>query len=300
MNSNAAAELPLFSLVVPTCGRTAEIDRLMRSLVAQKADSIGRDTLDVLVMDQNQDERVASVVARYEGDVAVRRIRCRYKNCSRAKNEGVGLAVGRWILFPDDDCWFDAGFFCRLRDKLQKLPDSTALFVRAYDPRLRVDLISYPRREVLISNNNRERAFLGLQIGQVYPAAVVRNIPFDEEIGPGEARWPGGEETDLALRVLAANHSIVFTPELMVFHDMVDGQVMSINKVRRYAVGFGAVCRKNKLNGHCLLKVVKQVCGAAVFLLVGRWWRAWVAANTAWFRMRGFFDYARDVPRDRR
>jgi len=291
MNAPTAPPRPLFSLVVPTRRRVAEVDRLLQSLAEQIDDNFGRDTFEVLLMDQNGDDRLATIAIGHQADMTLRRITCDFRNCSRAKNLGAVEARGEWILFPDDDCWFAPGFLANVAAKLRGLPRETALFVRAHDPRLRADLIGYPQREVMISRRNRERAFLGLQIGQIYPADIVRRTEFDEAIGPGNARWPGGEETDLALRIIDAGTTILFTPDLAVFHDLVDHRSMSIDKVRQYAVGFGAVCRKNGLTGHCWFKVAKQGAGAVAFLLVGQWPRAWNAANTAWYRARGFFSY---------
>ena len=288
----ASQPRPFFSLVVPTRGRVVEVDRLLQSLADQIDKNFGRDAFEVLVLDQNEDDRLASVMARHQAHVPLRRIACSYRNCSRAKNRGITEACGDWILFPDDDCWFSPGFLARVATKLRGLPRDTALFVRAHDPRLHADLIAYPQREVLISRRNRERAFLGLQIGQIYPADMVRNIGFDEAIGPGETRWPGGEETDLGLRAIDAGNNILFTPEFAVLHDLVDHRSMSIDKVRQYAIGFGAVCRKNRLVGYCWFKVTKQAAGAIVFMLVGQWRRAWNAANTSWYRARGFLSYS--------
>jgi glycosyltransferase involved in cell wall biosynthesis len=255
----------------------------------------GPATVEVFVMDQNEDHELTDVLEKYSGSLAIRHIRCSFQNCSRAKNVGLAVAGGKWVLFPDDDCWFPPTFFSETLFKLGGIPDGTALFVRAYDPRLLADLIRYPKQDVVIRAQNREKAFLGLQIGQIYPVKTIREIRFDESIGPGEARWPGGEETDLALRFLDASHTIVFTPELMVFHDLVDDRSMSIDKVRRYAIGFGAICRKNSLFGHFWFKVAKQAVASLAFALLGQPRRAWAAANTALYRARGFFQYARDA-----
>jgi glycosyltransferase involved in cell wall biosynthesis len=295
MSMHADIVPPVFSLVVPTCGRVAEVDRLLMSVRDQESPERGPATVEVFVMDQNDDHRLTDVLERYRGSLTVKHIQCCFRNCSRAKNLGMAAAGGKWVLFPDDDCWFPPSFFSETLFKLGGIPDGTALFVRAYDPRLRADLIRYPKQDVAIGARNREKAFLGLQIGQIYPATTIRDIGFDESIGPGEARWPGGEETDLALRFLDTGNTIVFTPELMVFHDLVDDRSMSIDKVRRYAIGFGAICRKNGLIGHCWFKVAKQAVASVAFALLGQPRRAWAAANTAVYRARGFFQYARDV-----
>ena len=295
MSTPADNALPVFSLVVPTYGRVAEVGRLLMSVRDQESQERGPATVEVLVMDQNEDHRLTDVLEKYSGSLAIRHIRCCFRNCSRAKNAGLAAAGGNWVLFPDDDCWFPPTFFSETLFKLGGIPDGTALFVRAYDPRLRADLIRYPKQDVVIRARNREKAFLGLQIGQIYAARTIRDIGFDESIGPGEARWPGGEETDLALRFLDSGNTIVFTPELIVFHDLVDDRSMSIDKVRRYAIGFGAICRKNGLIGYCWFKVAKQVVASVAFALLGQPRRAWAAANTALYRARGFFQYARDA-----
>ena len=45
--------MPRFSLIVPTLGRTTEVAKLFASIVDQ-----GREDVEVIVVDQNDDERV--------------------------------------------------------------------------------------------------------------------------------------------------------------------------------------------------------------------------------------------------
>ena len=110
------------SLVVATVDRVAELERLLASLEAQSFQDF-----EVLVVDQNEDERLAPVMARHP------RLRLSHlrseRGVSRARNVGLRAAQGEIVAIPDDDCWYPENLLASVAEWFQSHPEYGALFV---------------------------------------------------------------------------------------------------------------------------------------------------------------------------
>src|ERR1700749_5065897 len=99
---------PRLSLVAATVGRSDELVRLLDSIDKQLTADV-----EVIIVDQNDDERVKSCLER----VALR-TRCIHihsrRGLSLARNAGLEVASGAIVGFPDDDCWYPEGFLHRV------------------------------------------------------------------------------------------------------------------------------------------------------------------------------------------
>lgn len=91
-----AQSVPLFSVVVPTFERHAQLDQLMLALRAQTE----RD-FEVVVVDQSQ---IAWPGADRAHGFRLVYFHSPVKGAVRARNTGASLACGRIIAFTDDDC----------------------------------------------------------------------------------------------------------------------------------------------------------------------------------------------------
>src|SRR2546427_827401 len=89
-----------FSLVQATLGRTGELARFLRELDQQTYRSF-----ELIVVDQNPDQRLAPILAPYESRFPVFHVRSE-KGLSRARNVGMRQIGGDVVAFPDDDCWY--------------------------------------------------------------------------------------------------------------------------------------------------------------------------------------------------
>jgi glycosyltransferase involved in cell wall biosynthesis len=98
----------MISLLVATLGRVDELNRLLASLENQDAG------FEVLVVDQNPDDRLAPVLAAHSR-LAARHLRSE-RGLSRARNVGLRAAQGDLIAIPDDDCWYPAGLLARVEE----------------------------------------------------------------------------------------------------------------------------------------------------------------------------------------
>ncbi len=98
-----------FSLIVATMGRVAELCDLFDSIEAQRWEA-----LDIILVDQNPDDRLAPIAAEYAARLPLRHIRTPRPHANAARNLGLRAAIGDVVAFPDDDCTLPAGTLAKV------------------------------------------------------------------------------------------------------------------------------------------------------------------------------------------
>jgi glycosyltransferase involved in cell wall biosynthesis len=116
----------MISLIVATLNRVTELERLLNSLEAQSY----RD-FEVLVVDQNPDERLLPVLDAHDG-LTIRHLRSQ-RGLSRARNVGLRVAGGDIISIPDDDCWYPPDLLRNLTEWFEAHPEYDVLFTPPAD-----------------------------------------------------------------------------------------------------------------------------------------------------------------------
>jgi hypothetical protein len=242
---NVPRHTPFFSLVLATVGRTEPLGPLFDSLAAQT----DRD-FELLVVDQNPDDRLAPLIDRArQAGVDVHHLRAPKRGLAFARNVGLGEARGRFVAFPDDDCWYEPDVLQQVR---AAIPEDMALhgvvgrWVEE-DPdglRLARMLTFESWRSMRGGDASSICLFLDREL-------VDRLGRFDIRFGVG--CWYGaGEETDLVIRALAEGARIAFRPAVRVHHKppepapAIDAQLFG--EARRRARGTGALYRKHRMS----------------------------------------------------
>jgi len=204
-------ELPSFDLVVATVGRTDELGRLLDSLEAQDYPS-----LRVLVVDQNDDRRVADLVAARALESVLLQSR---RGLSRARNVALDQVSADVVAFPDDDCVYPPGLLARVAERFAEDDSLDGLTGRAANasghsaPSWKDDAAS------LTDDNLWNRA---ISFTIFLRRSVVEQVgPFDERLGLGsEELWGSGEEIDYLVRAVRGGARIEHDPTLVVQHDL--------------------------------------------------------------------------------
>ncbi|WP_250888963.1 trifunctional glycosyltransferase/class I SAM-dependent methyltransferase/polysaccharide deacetylase [Mesorhizobium sp. dw_380] len=118
------ADNPSVSIVVPA--RNAELT------LAQALDClVGQDIADweAIIVDDGSDDGTAAIIASYVGrDARFRTVSSSAHGAAGARNRGVSLARGRWLMFLDADDWVDASFLAKMLAALETAPDSVAAY----------------------------------------------------------------------------------------------------------------------------------------------------------------------------
>jgi glycosyltransferase involved in cell wall biosynthesis len=210
VGASAPAGAPVVTVAVATHDRPA---RLAALLAALRAQTVGRDAFEVVVVDDGSGPETAAVLdaERARGELDLRVVRHdRARGPGAARNAAWREARAELVAFTDDDCapapgWLAAGFQAH-----------------GADPRAIVQGHTEPEpdgieREGVLTRTLRVRG-LGPwyeTANMFYPRELLAALDgFDEGFG----LRPGGEDTDLARRALSAGRRAVFAPEALVHH----------------------------------------------------------------------------------
>lgn len=253
----------MISLIAATVNRTEELGRLLASLDRQTY----RD-FEVIIVDQNPDDRLAPILAQHPG-LTIRRFRSE-RGLSRARNVGLGQVKGDLVSFPDDDCWYPDELLATVVRWFEVHPGFDALFTgtrtpdnRQMAPKWAPAAGECTRSSVLKS----VVAFTGFLRKRVTDAVGL----FNERIGVGSSsRYQSGEDIDYYIRPLDLHFRMWYEPGLTVYHP----EFQSIERLRQktygYALGVGYVLRVNRYSSWTLGDVLlRSLAGSAVSLCRG-------------------------------
>jgi glycosyltransferase involved in cell wall biosynthesis len=270
-----------FSLVMATRGRDAEIGAFVESLLAQ-----GRADAELIVVDQNADDRVAAVLARYEGRLPLTHLRTDVAHANRARNLGLRAARGEIVSFPDDDCLYPAGVLDRV----------DAAFADAS-----LGLLTGPAAspEGGLGSGRWREAAGAIDVTNVWTSVIEFNLwlrrdialalgGFDEAMGPGSPLG-SAEGNDLVMRAVAAGHRAHYDPALRVIHPDKRLSDIAVARARLYGRGLGFALRRHRVPASVWLPfAIRPLGGVAVSLLKGRPRDAAYYAMTLAGRAEGF------------
>lgn len=235
--------MPTFSLIVATKGRAEELEVFLASLARQN----GPVNYELIVVDQNPDDRLLPVLAQYP------RIPCRHlrrgPGVSRARNAGLSASTGDLIAFPDDDCWYPPDTLSNVEQWFAAHRDYGILSVTVRDE----------TGEKSANKWNAESCDLApiniFRTSATYTFFLRRGdwngqVCFDEKIGPASGTPFGcGEDTDFVLSLMARGVRGRFTSIWHVGHprrDMLSGHI-HYERALSYGRGMGRVLRKHSL-----------------------------------------------------
>lgn len=243
---------PRVSLVLATVGRTTELARGLQALAAQSC----RD-FEVLVIDQNDDDRLVPVVAEaVRAGLVIRHERFARRSLSGARNHGIALACAGIVGFPDDDCWYESDTIRALVEQWDRVQPAPALMVGCWvEQAERGGDIGAPaqslRPQEVLSFRGRRASSITLFCETVRLRALGG---FDERLGVGQ--WFGSaEETDLVMRLAGRGEAMFYAPQIRVHHHLppvVERPRLDPADLERLRVrerGTGALYAKHRLSG---------------------------------------------------
>jgi glycosyltransferase involved in cell wall biosynthesis len=266
-----------FSLVVATRGRDAELAALFDSLLAQ-----GRSDVEVIVVDQNADERLAPVIAAYEGRLPLLWRRSAVANACHARNLGLGLARGGIVGFPDDDCTYPPGLLDRISAAFAADPALALLTGPAASPEGGLGSGRWRAEAGAITAANVWTSVIEFNLFLRREVALAMG-GFDERLGPGTP-YGSAEGNDLVLRAVRAGHAARYEPGQLVVHPDKRLTPVAVERAALYGRGLGFVLRRHAVPaGIWLPFLIRPLGGALLGLARGRV----LAARYYWATLRG-------------
>jgi GT2 family glycosyltransferase len=236
------------SLILATYGRADELSRCLETLSTQEDRNF-----EVLVMDQNPDDRLVDTITHYQDrGVEIRHERLPKPGLSEARNQGLRKAAGDVIGFPDDDCWYE--------------PRTVACIRRAFaaDASLAGVVADWVEQTTAGGNAHRNSDLtLSLAAWRNFRGGAASSISlflkrtllldlhgFDDRLGVG--KWYGAaEETDLVLRALTMGARIKREDQARIHHAFAASNKPAAQvkgaAIRARARGTGAIYAKHRL-----------------------------------------------------
>jgi glycosyltransferase involved in cell wall biosynthesis len=248
-----------FSLVIATCGRTTEVATLLGSVLCQR-----RDDIEVILVDQNADDRLLPVIEEVRGRLRIHHLRTAERNVSAARNLGLDAAQGEIVAFPDDDCWYPDNLLDGVDEWFKTSPLHSVLAVGAVDDE------GIPSGNRWIQDSCEITPWNSLRTtfcSSLFVSAVEesRRVRFDPRISRGE-------ETDFILRLLSTGLRGRFDRSLCIRHprrDMMSGTV-SKERAVSYGAGMGRLVRRHSLTVLWAALVAYDLVRAGLVVLRGR------------------------------
>ena len=117
---NATSIISEISVVIPLYNKAAEIERTLRSVLAQSV-----QPREIIVVDDGSTDGSAEIVERVASPL-VRLVRQQNAGVSAARNKAISLASGRWVALLDgDDRWCE-DYLLTMAQLIERYPDCGA------------------------------------------------------------------------------------------------------------------------------------------------------------------------------
>jgi glycosyltransferase involved in cell wall biosynthesis len=279
----------MVSLIVATLNRVTELERLLTSLHQQSYQDF-----EVIVVDQNPDDRLVSVLLRYEG-LTIHHLRSE-RGLSRARNVGLPKAKGEIIGFPDDDCWYPDDLLATVVAWFGSHPEFGGLFTILRDADSQPVGPKWPSGPRVCTKEDVWHC--GISADAFLRREVTDAVGlFNEKLGIGAASmYQSGEDLDYFLRPLALGFQLWYEPGITVHHPSLHLLERLLERSYSYSLGGAYVLRLHGFSGlYFTGLVIRSLGGAAVNLCKGNFRVAYAYLLRTAGQLRGYLCGARDL-----
>jgi glycosyltransferase involved in cell wall biosynthesis len=255
-----------FDLVVATVDRVEQLGRLLTSLESQT-----HTDFRVLLVDQNDDDRLADVVRAHDA-LRIERLRSD-RGLSRARNTALPKVTADVVAFPDDDCVYAPDLLARVAARFEREPALDGLTGR--EP-------SWQASPAVLTRENLWNRAISFTIF-LRRAIVDRVGTFDEQLGLPSS---SGEEIDYLIRALDDGARIEYDPSVVVVHDK---KPDADSFGAREGTSLGYILRKHGYPRRTVTRMFVRPLGGALVALARRDGRAaQFQLDTLRGRLRGY------------
>jgi len=259
---------PRISLILATVGRVDSVERFLLSVVAQTYPN-----LEVLVADQNGDDRLTSLIGSLGAHVHIRHLRTP-RGLSRSRNVALRHITGDIVAFPDDDAVYPPELLHSLARTFRRYPGIGGLVGCPVSEVTGNRFRGFAARPVDLTTHNVW--WLTSSVGLFLRTEVTEMVgEFDETLGLGSGTpWGAGEDRDYPLRAIDLGARLRYDPALQIRHP--DGDYSDHRRAYLYGSGLGRVLRKRSARPAEVLRlvVIRPIGGIVLSVLRGRWYAA--------------------------
>jgi glycosyltransferase involved in cell wall biosynthesis len=225
------------SLVLATLGRDIEVVDFFNSILNQTYKDF-----ELIIIDQNKDGKIDASVELLKACIDVKHVKVDFVGNARARDYGLGLAQGRIIAFPDDDCTYDEDVLAKVVAEFASRDELSILVGGSYD---------FTTGQFSIGVNSPKPKYfsrfgmMGVEFTQFFDRSRIdcKQFYLDHDFGIG-SKYSGAEGFELLYRLLRAGSIAFYTPEIKIYHPDKDHYTLGTSRMLIYSTGIGAYIRK--------------------------------------------------------
>lgn len=223
---------PTLSVIILTRDR---VEQLLHTLERLREDGVGRAAEIVVVDNDSSDGTPATVRERFPGVFV---LETGANLGVEGFNRGVAASTGEAVLILDDDAWPAEGALAGALERLQAEPELDAIMLHRRHPR--TDEWEWPFDH-------------DIDDGSTWPdmgsGNIIRRAAWDGVGGYEAGYFLYRNDTDLALKLLAAHRRVAFTRALHVWHDSPIAKHKTPAWIRRSTRNWVWLCRRHGKRG---------------------------------------------------
>lgn len=230
------------TLIQTSQNRRYELERFLFSLEKQK--NVQLCELQYIFVDQGNN---ADLFGNINKEIDFYYIKTNYCSLSHARNIALPHVKGKYVCFPDDDCWYEDNTIYNVLSFLEVHNEYQGVSGIGYNENGVLTHV-FPSQSSIITKENRCAA-----ISYTMFFKYESSIKFDEYLGVGSPLKLGaGEETDYMLQLIEKfDYHFYYNIDIIVHHpassDYEDKNKL-LEKRYLYSRGAGYLMRKHKFS----------------------------------------------------
>ena len=275
------------SLVMATYGRFEEVSNFFESLISSRYDI---RNIEVIVVDQNEIIDLSIIIKKYENKIKIIYIKSDIKGLSKNRNIGLKYVTGDIIAFPDDDCeYLPNTITCAVENIITNKYDMVLGKIVERDGS--DSLRAWSKKKEIVTKKNFYKKCSSITM---FYKKDKFNYKFNEKLGVGE-KFGACEDADFIYQMCKLSRIIRYIPELHIYHPHYTAGInMSINKIKSYGLGFGAMVKEN-FDYHMIILFTKaqgyHLVKSIFYLLLLKFSKSNESFNAFKSRIVGFIKY---------
>lgn len=246
-----------FSIIVCTRNRASKLRGALESLAHI---DYPVDKWELILVDNGSTDNTSLIFHTYDfGKIKTAYVFEKKTGLSNARNAGIRIATGKYIVFTDDDCYVNQDL---LKSYADEIAENNYAFlggqVVRHTPETKFVSIQESKFESVFSWDNLIKAGAIHGANMCIKRDLIREIgEFDPLLGAG-APLRSGEDYDLLLNMNLHKYLGKYSPKPSVRHDHDRQNDIDVhNIIRGYDIGRGAVFTKHLLSFRSSSKIAK-------------------------------------------
>jgi glycosyltransferase involved in cell wall biosynthesis len=216
-----------------TLGRSREIELFLEKLNAQTYRAF-----ELIIVDQNQDNRVFDIYSRYNISFPIKYFRSDKIGLSINRNIGLANCDGDIVAFPDDDCEYPENTLENVFTFFNKNDNFSFYTCNTKDKNQDAAIFNGPEFDTPVTLKNFMHTAISFTI--FVRSEAVKAFRFDEQLGVG-AGYGSGEESDMLLFLLKNKKQGLYHAGSYIYHPF---KCLDSGRALYYGRGYGALHKK--------------------------------------------------------